>query len=125
VPEDAFALAVLTNSWRGSGLIRRVVESLGLAPHALAPAALPDRIEGTYALDEVEATVEASVNGLVVTAREPDPVTGTVTSTSFPVRSLGGGVFGFAQGVLMSHRLDFPRSGFARIGWVLLPRVES
>jgi CubicO group peptidase (beta-lactamase class C family) len=125
VPEDGFALAVLTNSWRGSGLIRRVVESLGLVPHALALAVVPDRIEGTYALDRVEATVEASVNGLVVTSREPDPVTGTVTSTSFPARSLGGGVFGFARGVLMSHRLDFPRAGFARIGWVLLPRVES
>jgi CubicO group peptidase (beta-lactamase class C family) len=125
VPEDAFALAVLTNSWRGSGLIRRVVESLGLAPHALTPAVLPDRIDGTYALDDVEATVEASVNGLIVTTREPDPVTGTFTSTSFPARSLGGGVFGFARGVLMSHRLDFPRAGFARIGWVVLPRVES
>jgi CubicO group peptidase (beta-lactamase class C family) len=125
VPEEAFALTVLTNSWRGSGLIRRVVESLGLAPHALAPAALPDRIEGTYALDDVEATVEASVNGLIVSTRERDPVTGSVTSTSFPARALGGGVFGFARGVLMSHRLDFPRAGFARIGWVVLPRVES
>jgi beta-lactamase family protein len=108
-----------------SGLIRRVVESLGLAPHPPAPAALPDRLEGTYALDDVEATVETSGNGLIVSARETDPVTGTVTSTSFPARSLGGGVFGFARGVLMSHRLDFPRVGFARIGWVVLPRVES
>src|SRR5438132_738158 len=30
VPADGLALAVLTNSWRGSGLARRVVESLGL-----------------------------------------------------------------------------------------------
>ncbi len=30
-PEERLALAVLTNSWRGSGLVRRVVERLGLA----------------------------------------------------------------------------------------------
>ena len=32
VPEEEPALAVLTNSWRGSGLIRRVVRDLGLVP---------------------------------------------------------------------------------------------
>jgi CubicO group peptidase (beta-lactamase class C family) len=125
VPEDALALVVLTNSWRGSGLIRRVVESLGLTPRALAPAAVPDCIAGTYALDDVEATIEASGDGLIVSARERDPVTGSTTSTSFPARALGGSVFGFARGVLMSHRLDFPRAGLARIGWVVLPRVEA
>src|SRR5207237_9305828 len=125
VPEEALALAVLTNSWRGSGLIRRVVESLGLTSRPLAPASVPDRIDGTYALDDVEATVEMSGDGLIVSARERDPVTGTSRSTSFPARALGGGVFGFARGVLLSHRLDFPRAGVARIGWVALPRVES
>ena len=29
----------------------------------------------------------------------------------------------FAGGTLMSQRLDFPRPGLARIGWVALPRV--
>jgi len=51
--------------------------------------------------------------------------TGSSISTSFPARALGGGVFGFARGVLMSHRLDFPRRGFARVGWVALPRTDS
>ncbi len=32
VPEERVALAVLTNSWRGSGAIRRVVRELGLVP---------------------------------------------------------------------------------------------
>ncbi len=32
VPEERVALAVLTNSWRGSGAIRRVVRDLGLNP---------------------------------------------------------------------------------------------
>jgi CubicO group peptidase (beta-lactamase class C family) len=125
VPEESLALAVLTNSWRGSGLIRRVVESLGLRPRALAPAVVPDRVEGTYALDALEATVEPSTDGLIVSGRERDAVTGSSISTSFPARALGGGVFGFARGVLMSHRLDFPRRGFARVGWVALPRVRS
>ena len=124
VPEEPLALAVLTNSWRGSGLIRRVVESLGLRPRALTPAAVPERVEGTYALDAVEATVEASADGLIVSERDVDPVTGGSISTSFPARALGGGVFGFARGILMSHRLDFPRRGLARVGWVVLPRVD-
>ena len=125
VPEEAAALAVLTNSWRGSGLIRRVVESLGITSRALALASVPERIDGTYALDELAATVEMSGDGLIVSARERDPVTGSSTSTSFPARALGGGVFGFARGVLLSHRLDFPRAGVARIGWVALTRTES
>jgi hypothetical protein len=32
VPAERIALAVLTNSWRGSALIRLVVEELGLLP---------------------------------------------------------------------------------------------
>ena len=38
VPEEKTALAVLTNSWRGSGLIRRVVRELGLVPAPLEGA---------------------------------------------------------------------------------------
>src|SRR5438034_4397855 len=57
VPARSIALAVLTNSWRGSGLIRRVVESLGLGPR---PPATPDAstdVAGTYGLDGTEARV--------------------------------------------------------------------
>ena len=39
-------------------------------------------------------------------------------------RPLGAGVFGYAGGGLMSHRLDFPRPGFARVGWVVMSRTE-
>lgn len=124
VPEDALVLAVLTNSWRGSGLIRRVAEALGLSPAAPAAAAAPHGIEGRYALDDAEAAVARSGSGLTVTERGVDPVTGAPASTSYPARPLGGGVYAFARGVLMSHRLDFPRPGLARIGWVVLPRAE-
>ena len=43
----------------------------------------------------------------------------------YPVEPLGGGVYGFAGGLLMSHRVDFPRPGVARVGWVALPRAGS
>ena len=125
VPEESLALAVLTNSWRGSGLIRRVVESLGLRPRALAPAAVPDRVEGTYALDALEVTRRAVGRRADRLRTRTRSRHGSSISTSFPARALGGGVFGFARGVLMSHRLDFPRRGFARVGWVALPRTDS
>ncbi len=35
------------------------------------------------------------------------------------------GVYGFAGGLLMSHRVDFPRDGIARVGWTALPAASS
>jgi CubicO group peptidase (beta-lactamase class C family) len=125
VPERELVLAVLTNSWRGSGLVRRVVEKLGLVPAEpeIAPAVDPS-VAGSYALDEVEATVAVEDDALVVTLSEPDPVTGAAMTTRTAARPLGDGVYGYARGRLMSHRLDFPRAGIARIGWLAMPRVE-
>ena len=132
VPEDGLALVVLTNSWRGSGLVRRVVEQLGLG--VTAPSVpggvgsrdvLPKDVAGRYALESAEAVVEASRDGLLVEEADVDPVTrARIAAPRYPVGPLGGGVFGAAGGLLMSHRLDFPRAGFARIGWIVLPRVE-
>jgi Beta-lactamase class C and other penicillin binding proteins len=124
VPAESLALVVLTNSWRGSGLARRVVESLGLLPPPVGAVAAPEDIAGTYELDGAEASVETTGDGIVVSEAEIDPVTGTRRSTRYPARPIGDGVYGFARGTLMSHRLDFPRPGLARIGWVVLPRVE-
>ena len=130
VPEERLALAVLTNSWRGSGLVRRVVERLALvaAPTArTADNGVRHRdVAGRYALDGAEATVEPVGRGLRVREAGVDPVTGDrIEEPSFPVQPLGGGVYGRAGGVLMSHRLDFPRPGLARIGWVVMPRVGA
>jgi CubicO group peptidase (beta-lactamase class C family) len=154
VPEDAFALAVLTNSWRGSGLVRRVVEQLGLAPRPLAPGpgaadmererlstsappvasdfrglrpgVRPPGVAGRYVLENAEAVVaESGDGGFAIEDVETDPVTGARTSKRFPVQPIGAGVFGFARGVLIGHRLDFPRPGLARIGWVVMPRVDE
>jgi CubicO group peptidase (beta-lactamase class C family) len=125
VPEEAFALAVLTNSWRGSGLIRRVVERLGLAPGPLrtGTGVRPPNVAGRYALENGEAVVAESGDGFAIEEIEIDPVTGARRSTRFPVAPIGDGVLGFARGVLIGQRLDFPRPGFARIGWVVMPRV--
>ena len=133
VPEERFALAVLTNSWRGSGLIRRVVSDLGVSAGAPPPRSeepqtgvRPPDVAGTYVLDDAEAHVEASAAGIFVQESETDPVTGArIARPRIEARELGGGVFGVAGGRLMSHRLDFPRPGFGRIGWLVLPRVEQ
>ena len=120
VPDDGFALAVLTNSWRGSGLIRRVVETLELLPRSDSTETPVDGVEGTYALDGQTATVERAGKKLFVTERDVDPVTGDEMLLHYPVTGVGDGVFAHAHGALMSHRLDFPRAGVARIGWTAL-----
>jgi CubicO group peptidase (beta-lactamase class C family) len=106
VPAEEVVLAVLTNSWRGSALIRHVVEALDIVPPAAGSRGAGD---GRYELDDLEATV---ANGRVV-ERERDPVTGTLVERRYPVSH---------DAVLMSWRTDFPREGVARIGWVALPR---
>src|SRR6185437_11646267 len=47
VPEEEIVLAVLTNSWRGSALIRHVVEDLGVVGRAPGSARAP--VLGRYA----------------------------------------------------------------------------
>jgi CubicO group peptidase (beta-lactamase class C family) len=128
VPEDETALAVLTNSWRGSGLIRRVVRELGLVPardEMGVSAASPIHPPARYELDGLEAVAEVR-GSLRVCEAETDPVTGArIERAPYPVEPLGGGVYGFAGGLLMSHRIDFPRPNVARVGWVALPRADS
>jgi CubicO group peptidase (beta-lactamase class C family) len=128
LPDEGAALAVLTNSWRGSGLIRRVVRGLGLVPsNRLLQGEWGDGIEpGRFVLDDAEAVVEAHGGGFRVSEAETDPVTGDrIARSPYPVEPLGGGVYGFAGGLLMGHRLDFPRPGVARVGWVCLPRAAA
>jgi hypothetical protein len=112
VPERRIVLSVLTNSWRGSALIRHVVEDLGLAPPPPQPPVEVEPVDGAYALDALEAVVE----GASITEAEPDPVTGARAERRYPLRPAA---------TLMTWRSDFPRRGVARIGWVALPRVEA
>ena len=138
MPEERLALAVLTNSWRGSGLVRRIVEQLGLAagPPLSRPGVRPrdaagrelaeHAVAGTYALDDAQALVKEAGIDLVVQESETDPVTGALLAgPRLQAKPLGGGVYGYAGGGLMSHRLDFPRAGIGRIGWLALPLTEE
>jgi CubicO group peptidase (beta-lactamase class C family) len=108
VPERELVLAVLTNSWKGSALIRHVVDDLGVFPR---PRATTSPVDGVYGLDDFEAAVE----GGQITERETDPVTGARIERRYPYS---------ADATLMSWRTDFPRDGVARIGWTAVPRVS-
>jgi CubicO group peptidase (beta-lactamase class C family) len=110
-PEQTIVLAVLTSSWRGSMLIHHVIEDLGLAPTARA-APGGDSVDGTYALDRVQAVVARGS----VTESERDPLSGAELERRYPLR---------LDAPLMSWRSDFPRPGVGRIGWVALPRVDA
>ncbi len=113
VPEERLALAVLTNSWRGSGLVRHVVERLGLvAASAAETGARHLDLAGRYVLDGAEATVEAVGDGLRVREAEVDPVTGDrIERPRFSAEPCGDGVYAYAGGVLMSHRARLPAPG--------------
>jgi CubicO group peptidase (beta-lactamase class C family) len=126
VPEGQVALAVLTNSWRGSSLIRRVVRDLGLVPAPLEGRG-DGRVEsGRYALDDSEAVLTEHGGRWRVAESELDPLTHTwVERPVYGLDALGGGVYGFGGGLLMGHRADFPRPGVARIGWTALPRAGA
>lgn len=121
VPGEEIVLVVLTNSWRGSGLVRRIVEALGVLPAVGRGAPPPAAANGRYALDGVAVTIDGSA----VFEREVDPVAGAPVERRYRVSRVGGDVYGFASGVLMGHRIDFPRDGVARVGWTALPRVAE
>lgn len=126
VPEEEMALAVLTNSWRGSGLIRRVVRDLGLVPEPVETPGADHGGPGRYALDDAVAVVAEHNGRWRVAESETDPLTGLrIERPEYAVDPLGGGVYGFAGGLLMSHRVDFPRDGLARVGWTALPAASS
>ena len=108
-------------------VVRHVIKfgrPLGLAARhvdAGEPAAEP---EGSYESGDVSATVaRTGESGLEVALRETDPVAQTDTGWKGTASALGGGVYGLLGRTLMSQRIDFPRPGLARIGWVVLPRV--
>jgi CubicO group peptidase (beta-lactamase class C family) len=127
VREEQTALAVLTNSWRGSGLIRHVVRDLGLVPADSERSGGGADVEpGRFGLGDFTAVVAGHGGHWSVGESEIDPLTRSrIERPPYPVEPLGGGVYGFAGGLLMSHRLDFPRQGVARVGWTALPRAEA
>lgn len=126
VPERELVLAVLTNSWRGSGLIRRVVRDLGLVPEGGFTDGGSEAVPGRYELDGSFAVVEARAGRVRLSETGTDPVTGArIELAPYQLDRLGGGVYGFAGGLLMTHRVDFPRADVVRVGWAALPRIAS
>jgi CubicO group peptidase (beta-lactamase class C family) len=126
MPGEDTALAVLTNSWRGSGLIRRVVRELGLVPGPIETSGADHIAPGRYALDDPVAVVSDHNGRWRIAESETDPLTGArIERPEYAVDPLGSGVYGFAGGLLMSHRVDFPRDGIARVGWTALPASGS
>ena len=111
VPERPLVLAVLTNSWRGSALIHRVVDDLQLELPAPTDGGV-EPVDGRYAIDGFEAVLADGS----ITEIETDPVTGERFESRYPLR---------LDAPLMSWRSDFPRPGVGRIGWVALPRVDA
>lgn len=109
IPARSLVLAVLTNSWRGSGLIHHVVEDLRLLPAPRQPSG-SEPVDGTYASDRLRAVVA----GDSITESETDPLTGAQIERTYPLS---------LDAPLMSWRTDFPRPGLARIGWIVVPRV--
>ena len=108
VPERELVLAVLTNSWKGSALIRHVVDDLGVVPARDTSSQAPPA--GSYALDGVEVTIADGT----ITEAETDPVTGARLERRYPFST---------DASLMSWRSDVPRKGVARVGWTVLPRA--
>ena len=126
VPEEQTALAVLTNSWRGSGLIRRVVRELGLVPAPLEGTGTARVEPGRYELGDAVAVLTERNGRWRVAESEDDPLTGVrIERPDYALDPLGGDVYGFAGGFLMSHRVDVPREGVARVGWTALPLSGS
>jgi CubicO group peptidase (beta-lactamase class C family) len=126
IPEQNAALAVLTNSWRGSGLIGRVVRELGFVPAAVEGSDGAALEPGRYALGDAEALLAERGGRWRVAESENDPLTGVrIERPEYAIEPLGGDVYGFGGGLLMSHRLDFPRERIARIGWTALPAAGS
>ena len=111
VPERELVLAVLTNSWKGSALIRQLVDDLGLTPPSGPPSG-GRPATGGYALESLEAVVTCSS----ITEVEAEPLSGARVERRYPLS---------LDAPLMSWRSDFPRPGVARIGWVALPRADS
>jgi hypothetical protein len=102
------------------------VRDLGLVPGPVETSRGDHVAPGRHALDDSVAVVSEHNGRWRVAESETDPLTGVrIERPEYTVDPLGGGVYGFAGGLLMSHRVDFPRDGIARVGWTALPAANS
>lgn len=123
-PERAFAAVVLTNSGRGSALVRTVMEwalehALGLrrpapAPLALAPAELAAH-EGTYRAQHLEVEVRRHGDGLRAAQRVALPDGGTAEPPPLVGVPIAPGRFTVLDGEARGAVFDFPAPGRVRL----------
>ena len=140
VPEQGVAVAILTNSGRGSAAIRGIeaaalAECCGLRASPPARVALPDaelaRFAGRYTQPLLEFVVTVDSGALRVAWTANDPVVGTLAMPPLTLAPLGGWAFVVTGGEQEGSRVEFiptvDRDGeavrFIRVGGRLADKV--
>ncbi|MCX7622731.1 MAG: beta-lactamase family protein [Thermomicrobium sp.] len=140
VPEQRFALAILTNSSRGTAAIRAIEEwilarACGIvlerpATVSLAAAEL-ERVTGRYRRPGVEQVVRVVEDGIAVESRMRHPLTGEETTLP-PIlaRPISAREYLVTEGDYAGMRIDFidgeaGHPAFMRFGGRLAERVEE
>jgi CubicO group peptidase (beta-lactamase class C family) len=126
VPGEGLAVAALSNSSRGYAAIRDVVRELGLGEEDLPEVALEDltAFAGRYRAQDLELELVPEDGVLRVERTEVDPFTGEMNAyPTVRARPVGEREFEIVDGEWRGDRLDFPRPGFVRMGY-LATRTE-
>ena len=133
VPERGLAAVVLTNSGRGSALVRSVLDHLleecaGVRRHDPAPLATPPdpaAFEGVYRAQNLDVEIRRHPDGRrLVGAQRGTLATGEVVSPP-PLEGVAVGPSSYAvtAGEARGARFDFPGSGRVRLGMRLALRA--
>lgn len=130
VPDERLALAVLTDSARGSAAIGGVLRRLALAPEVPPVRDVPDAelrpLAGRYRIQSVDAAVTVEAGGLRVALAETDPVSGErLEQPPQLARALGPREFAVVDGEGAGERIDFPRPGLGRFAGVVALREDA
>jgi CubicO group peptidase (beta-lactamase class C family) len=126
VPGEQLAVAALSNSSRGYAAIRDVMRELGLDEVEPGDTAVEDltAFAGRYRAQDLELELVPEEGFLRVERTEIDPFTAEKHAyPSVRARPVGEREFEIVDGEWRGDRLDFPRPGFVRLGY-LATRVE-
>jgi CubicO group peptidase (beta-lactamase class C family) len=128
VPGEQVAVAVLTNSSRGTAAIRDLLDRLGLSLPAREEAPITvdalDVFAGRYEAPGVRTHVERVAGRLRLTSSERDPLTGEIVEYPPIVgRPIGDREFEVVDGDSRGEIFGFVGEGFLSY-WILLRRVE-
>lgn len=126
VPGEGLAVAALSNSSRGYAAIRDLMRELGLDEGEPPDAAVEDltAFAGRYQAQDLELELVPEDGLLRVERMEIDPFTAEKHAyPSVRARPVGEREFQILDGEWRGDRLDFPRPGLVRLGY-LATRVE-